>query len=66
MRLDNLFDLIEFVASVSPGAGEGEIVEPEFRGSVVTLHVDVRRLRAVGGAETEGVAAFLEEGGHWL
>ena len=51
-------NIVGFVAAKALDEGEFEGVEPELRGAVVALNVDVRRLEPVGHVKEEAETAF--------
>ena len=51
-------NIVGFVAAKALDESEFEWVEPELRGAVVALNVDVRRLESVGHVKEEAETAF--------
>ena len=51
-------NIVGFVAAKALDESEFERVEPELRGAVVALNVDVRRLESVGHVKEEAETAF--------
>ena len=51
-------NIVGFVAAKALDESEFEGVEPELRGAVVALNVDVRRLEPVGHVKKEAETAF--------
>ena len=58
MLFCNLKDIVGFVAAKALDESEFEGIEPELRGAVVALNMDVRRLKPVGHVEEEAETAF--------
>jgi len=54
----DLKNIVGFVAAKALDESEFERVEPELRGAVVALDMDVRRLEPVGHIEEEAKTAF--------
>ena len=50
--------IVGFVAAKALDESEFEWVEPELRGAVVALNVDVRRLEPIGHVKKEAETAF--------
>ena len=51
-------NIVGFVAAEALHESEFEWIEPEFGGTVVALHMNVRRLEPVGHVEKESETAF--------
>lgn len=58
MLFCDLKNIVGFVAAKALDESEFERVEPELRGAVVALDMDVRRLEPVGHIEEEAKTAF--------
>lgn len=57
-------NIVGFVAAKALDESEFEGIEPELRGTVVALNMDVWRLKSVGHVEEEAEAAFAQNRGH--
>ena len=58
MLFCNVKNIVGFMAAKALDESEFEGVEPELRGAVIALNVDVRRLESVSHVKEEAETAF--------